>query len=490
MKELFKSNIEIIEFFKKFFMEKRKKELENEPKLVNKLNEKAKILNNKLKLKNINKNKINKQLEKIQNIKNGKIQIINVNRYILRFLLIILFYIAFLNVSLNLKGYNYFIYISAVIITILSFVSMIITIIIKKKVFTAYYYNYDLKKIFLMIILSLGIGYFLNSYKNQLEVLNRKSILIKNAQINSINDLKNSTIEIVNKDGKIKWKVNKNLKILTYENFTKGNINIKDTVIDDNNKVNLSFINEKSEIMWLKGKIIYFNWDTVKIKLKNKKTVEGEVYGKIIKLETGETLILNNNFELRDTSKQISDFGVMGTKLKIKKAINNFLFIFLIILILIEYEYYNFPFEEKEKIIINLMIEEKNKIIIKKSVFSILRTIKLLMIPIALIQTFLIRNFLFNLFFDNNLKKGYDVISVVFLYFSKSYFLIFIILLLPLFTEIFKILKLIEQYIKLNGVDRFSHQKKKRNYSRRMTYNSRKNDNYINNFSIKKFRHK
>jgi len=198
MKELFKSNIEIIEFFKKFFMEKRKKELENEPKLVNKLNEKAKILNNKLKLKNINKNKINKQLEKIQNIKNGKIQIINVNRYILRFLLIILFYIAFLNVSLNLKGYNYFIYISAVIITILSFISMIITIIIKKKVFTAYYYNYDLKKIFLMIILSLGIGYFLNSYKNQLEVLNRKSILIKNAEINSINDLKNSTIEIVN----------------------------------------------------------------------------------------------------------------------------------------------------------------------------------------------------------------------------------------------------------------------------------------------------
>ena len=155
MKELFRSNIEIIEFFKKFFMEKRKKELENEPKLVNKLNEKAKILNNKLKLKNINKNKINKQLEKIQNIKNGKIQIINVNRYILRFLLIILFYIAFLNVSLNLKGYNYFIYISAVIITILSFISMIITIIIKKKVFTAYYYNYDLKKIFLMIILSI-----------------------------------------------------------------------------------------------------------------------------------------------------------------------------------------------------------------------------------------------------------------------------------------------------------------------------------------------
>ena len=490
MKKIFKNKIEIIEFFKKFFIQKRKKELENEPTLVDKLNKKAKILNSKLKMKNINKKKINKQLEKIQNIKNGKIQIINVNRYILRFLLIILFYISFLNLSLNLNGYNYFIYISAVIVTILSFASMIITIIIKKKIFTAYYYNCDLKKIFLMIIIFLGIGYFLNSYKNQLEVLNRKSILIKNAEINSINDLKNSTLEIVNKDGKIKWKVNKNLKILTYENLKKGNINIKDTVIDDKNNVNLSFINEKGETMWLKGKIIYFNWDIVKIKLKNKKTVEGEVYGKIIKLETGETLILNNNFELRDTSKQISDFGVMGTKLKIKKAINNFLFVFLIILILTEYEYYNFPFEEKKKIISNLMIEEKNKIIIKKSVFSILRTIKLLMIPIALIQTFLIRNFILNLFFDSNLKKSYDVISVLVLYFSKSYFLIFIILLLPVLTEIFKILKLIEQHIKLNGIDRFLQQKKKRNYSRRMIYNSRKNNNYINNFTIKKFKHK
>ena len=174
----------------------------------------------------------------------------------------------------------------------------------------------------------------------------------------------------------------------------------------------------------------------------------------------------------------------MGTKLKIKKAINNFLFIFLIILILIEYEYYNFPFEDKEKIISNLMIEEKNKIVIKKSVFSILRTIKLLMIPIALIQTFLIRNFILNLFFDSNLKKGYDVISVVVLYFSKSYFLIFIILLLPVLTEIFKILKLIERYIKLNGIDRFSQQKEKRSYSRIMIYNSRKNNSAFNSFLI------
>ena len=102
MKELFKSKIEIIEFFKKFFIQKRKKELENEPKLLNELNKKSTFLNNQLKLKNTNKTKINKQLEKIQNIKNGKIQIINVNRYVLRFLLIVLFYISFLNLALNL----------------------------------------------------------------------------------------------------------------------------------------------------------------------------------------------------------------------------------------------------------------------------------------------------------------------------------------------------------------------------------------------------
>ena len=457
MKELFKSKIEIIEVFKKFFIQKRKKELENEPKLLNELNKKSTLLNNQLKLKNTNKTKINKQLEKIQNIKNGKIQIINVNRYVLRFLLIVLFYISFLNLALNLKGYNYFIYASAVIIIILSFLSMLITFIIKKKIFTAYLYDYNIKKILLMAVIFFGVGYFLNSYKNELEILNKKSILIKNAEINSIDELKNSTLEIVNKDGKTKWKVDKNLKILTYENSQKGNINITDTVIDDNNNVNLSFINEKNETIWLKGKIIYFNWDTVKIKLKNKKIIEGEVYVKII-----------------------SDFGVMGTSLNIKKIINNFLFTFLIIFILIEYEYYNFPFEEKEKIVSKLMLNEKNTLTIKKSVFSILRTIKLLMFPIALIQTLLIRDFVFSLFFDKNLKKGYDIINVLVSYFSKSYLLIFIILLLPILTELFNILKLIKRYIILNKIDRFSYVKKKRNYSRTMIYNSRKNNSYLN----------
>lgn len=305
-------------------------------------------------------------------------------------------------------------------------------------------------------------------------MLNKKSILIKNAEINSIDDLKNSSIEIINKDSKIKWKIDKNLKIITYEDSQKGFINIKDTVIDDNNKVNLSFINEKNEIMWLKGKIIYFNWDIVKIKLKNKETIEGEVYGKIIKLENGETLILNNNFELRDTSKKISDFGVMGTNLQIKKTINIFLFVFLIIFILIEYEYYNFPFEEKEKIINSLMSDEKNIQTIKKSVFAILRTIKLIMFPIALIQTLLMRNIIFNLFFDTNSKKGYNLTSIIFSYFSKSYLLIFIIVLLPIFIEIYKILKLIEKYIKLHPEKTSFKKNIKKSYSRIMIYNPRK----------------
>ena len=480
MKEMFKSKIEIIEFLKKYYKNKRKKELNDNTKLLNDLNRKLRLLNEKLKQAKFNKNKINKKIEKIQDVKSGKISIININSYIIRILFITLFYISFLNISLNLKGYNYFIYVFAIIIIILSLFSILITTIIKKKIFSAYYYNFNIKKIFPTIIIFLGIGYFLNSHKNELEMLNKKSILIKNAEINSIDDLKNSSIEIINKDSKIKWKIDKNLKLITYEDSQKGFINIKDTVIDDNNRVNLSFINEKNEIMWLKGKIIYFNWDVVKIKLKNKETIEGEVYGKIIKLENGETLILNNNFELRNENKKIRDFGIMGIKLQIKKIINNSLFVFLIIFILIEYQYYNFPLEEKEKIITRLMINEKNKPIIIKSVLSILKTTKLLMFPIALIQTFLMKNYILNLFFDKNLKKGYDLISVIYSYFSKSYLLIFIILLLPILTEIFKILKLIERYIKQNGINNFSYQKKKRNYSRTAIYNPKKNNNYLN----------
>lgn len=148
MKELLKSKIIIIKFFKKYFIEKRKQELETETELFNLLNNKLKILNKKLKQKNCNEKNIYKKIEKIQNIKNGKIEIINLTRYIMRFLFIILLYLSFLNISLNLKGYNYFIYISAVIIIILSFLSMLITIIIKKKIFSAYYYNFNLKKFF------------------------------------------------------------------------------------------------------------------------------------------------------------------------------------------------------------------------------------------------------------------------------------------------------------------------------------------------------
>ena len=478
MKELFKGKLEIVQLFKKYFAEIRKKEVENSTELLKELDRKSKILNNRLKVTKNEKENIYRKLEKIQDIKDGKVETVNVNRYVIRFLLIILLCISFLNISLNLKGYNYFIYVSAVIIILLSLLSLLITVIIKRKIFSAYYYNYDIKKIFLIVMITLGTGYFLNSYRRELEDLNKKSVLIKEAEINSIDELKNSSIEIVNKDSRIKWRIDGNLKIITNEDSKKGNINIENTVIDDNNKVTLYFTNEKNESQWLKGKIIYFNWDTVKIRLKNKKRIEGEVYGKIIKLDNGETLILNNNFELRDENKKISDFGVIGINLKIKEIINNLLFIALVIFIMIEYEYYKFPNEDRQKIIDRLMLNERKKKAIKKSVFSMLQTVRFLMFPVALIQTYLLRSYILNLLFDKNLKKGYDTISVLLSYFSKSYLLIFIILLLPVFMENFKILKMIEKYIRKNGDDELSHMKNKRSYLRTIGYNRRKNNSY------------
>ena len=51
--------------------------------------------------------KIDKKLQKIYGLKSGKIQIINLNQYIQRILLLILFYISLFNLSLNLKVYNH-----------------------------------------------------------------------------------------------------------------------------------------------------------------------------------------------------------------------------------------------------------------------------------------------------------------------------------------------------------------------------------------------
>ena len=70
-------------------------------KLVNKLNDKMKNYTQQL------NTKYDKKLQKIYDLKSGKIQIIDVNRYIQRILLLILFYISLFNLSLNLKVYNH-----------------------------------------------------------------------------------------------------------------------------------------------------------------------------------------------------------------------------------------------------------------------------------------------------------------------------------------------------------------------------------------------
>lgn len=428
MKEMLKGKLEIIEFFKKYFTEKRKAEFNNEIKLMNKLNDQMRNYTQQLNTK-FDK-KIDKKLQKIYDLKSGKIQIINVNRYIKRILFLILFYISLFNLSLNLKVYNHFIHVLVMIFIILSSLSVLITFIIKKKIFDAYYFNFNLKKLLPIFIFFAGIGYFLNSYKNTLEALNNKSILIRGAEMDSISELKNSTLEISNKEGKIKWKVDKNLKIITHEDSKNKNMKIVDTVIEDNNKVNLSFTNDKGEVVWIKGKIISFDPDTVKITLKDKRVIQGEVYGKIIKLDDGGTLILNNNFKLRDTNK---------------------------------------------KIVNRLMSNEKNLKTIRKSVFAILKTVKSLTFPIVLVQTLFLRNVIFNLFFEGNLKKGYDLTNVLLSYFSNSYLLIFIVLLLPILSEMYKILRLMANYINTNSsIDEPLDLKKKRKYSRIKIYNRRR----------------
>ena len=412
----------------RYFIEKRKAEFNNEIKLVNKLNDKMRNYTQQLNTKY--DKKIDKKLQKIYDLKSGKIQIINVNRYIQRILLLILFYISLFNLSLNLKVYNHFIHVLVVIFIILSSLSVLITFIIKKKIFDAYYFNFNLKKLIPIFIFFVGIGYFLNSYKNTLEALNNKSILIRGAEMDSISELKNSTLEISNKEGKIKWKVDKNLKIITHEDSKNKNMKIVDTVIEDNNKVNISFTNDKGEVVWIKGKIISFDPDTVKITLKDKRVIQGEVYGKIIKLDDGGTLILNNNFKLRDTNK---------------------------------------------KIVNRLMSNEKNLKTIRKSVFAILKTVKSLTFPIVLVQTLFLRNVIFNLFFEGNLKKGYDLTNVLLSYFSNSYLLIFIVLLLPILSEMYKILRLMANYINTNSsIDEPLDLKKKRKYSRIKIYNRRR----------------
>lgn len=76
MKELFQGKIEIIELFKKYYTEVRKKEVENSTELLKELDRKAKMLNSRLKIASNEKEEIYRKLEKIQDIKNGKVGIV------------------------------------------------------------------------------------------------------------------------------------------------------------------------------------------------------------------------------------------------------------------------------------------------------------------------------------------------------------------------------------------------------------------------------
>ena len=105
----------------------------------------------------------------------------------------------------------------------------------------------------------------------------------------------------------------------------------------------------------------------------------------------------------------------------------------------------------------------------------LLSFVKSLTFPIVLVQTLFLRNVIFNLFFEGNLKKGYDLTNVLLSYFSNSYLLIFIVLLLPILSEMYKILRLMANYINTNSsIDEPLDLKKKRKYSRIKTYNRRR----------------
>ena len=66
MKELFQGKIEIIELFKKYYTEVRKKEVENSTELLKELDRKTKVLNSKLKIEIMKKIRFTESLKKFR----------------------------------------------------------------------------------------------------------------------------------------------------------------------------------------------------------------------------------------------------------------------------------------------------------------------------------------------------------------------------------------------------------------------------------------
>ncbi len=435
--------------------------------MLNKLKNKIKKLKGKYKInqtENLRK-KIWYNRKRWLKIRNDEIKIIDLSQGFLEISVYLLTILTSLNIALQIKISNYHIYLLILVgwitfvmmwgaIVVIKWLSLIFIQQTERFYIGAFYFHLRKRKVAFGIFL-LGISLFTyNNYTRELLKKNQSFLILESEAIRNMEELKNSTIEILNENNYLKWTVNKEGKIINEKNKIYGNYKIENLLIKENNTLTLYYdknvrSEENSELKTLKGEYVTLEDNSIKILTKNKIYDGIIISGKVVKLSNGTYLPLSNSYRYIKKG-EVTEIFIINKEFKTKRMVNYIMTVISVVFILLltlKNHYFGLEFITKEKVMYYLLQQEKKYgFKIRKLVLSIMKIIRMATAIFIPMQVYLLRNIVFNIFLEQSIYKISKNVSLLFsLLFSKTFLLT--LLVAYGLRRIYKILRVITKII-------------------------------------------
>ena len=442
-------------------------------KILKKLEEQIKNLKKECE-KDKNKKNIQKlyyKRKKYLKIKNNQIKIMDFSQFFLEITVYVMLILTSLNIAWQIKVLNYHIYL-LIFVSWITFVIVWMSLVFirwaslfwvqmtKKFYIGAFYLHIKWDKIIIGIILLFLANLTFQNYTKKLLEKNQSFLILESDDVDDMDLLKNSTIEILNENYHFKWSVDKNGKIIDSRNKIEGNYRVENLLVKENSSLMLyyeknrsNFEEENGNLNSQKGEYVDLKNNVVKIFSKNKIYSGNIISGKVIKLSNGIYLPLNSSYRYfqKDKGKEIF---IVDKKLKIKKQINYVMFLISVIFMLLltlKNRYFELEFITKEKIMYKILQREKKySFEIRKLVLSILKIIRMATAIYIPVQVYLLRNIVFSLFLEKSLYKINKNINLLFSLLFSQTFLLTILIFYGL-RKLYKILRVIAKIIHEEG---------------------------------------
>ena len=331
-------------------------------------------------------NKTKKNLKKLYykrkkylEIKNNQIKIMDFSQFFFEITVYAMLILTSLNIAWQIKVLDYHIYL-LIFVSWITFVIVWISLVFirwaslfwvqmtKKFYIGAFYLHIKWNKIIVGIILVSLANLTFQNYTKKLLEKNQSFLILESDDVDDMDLLKNSTIEILNENYHFKWSVDKDGKIIDSRNKMEGNYRVENLLVKENSSLMLyyeknrnNFEEENGNLKSQKGEYIDLKNNVVKIFSKHKIYSGNIISGKVIKLSNGIYLPLNSSYRYFQKNKGKEIF-IVDKKLKIKKQINYVMFLISVIFMLLltlKDRYFELEFITKEKIMYKILQREK-----------------------------------------------------------------------------------------------------------------------------------